>query len=210
MTETPIQDEQGGPENDSAWVTIETPYGVRELRPFLDDVERLYRINAMLIFEEWRQTGDDRYQMKVKNLSNDKELKTNLDVIATEDGITVRYSDGLRTSTAFRVEAQADGTASLIVTDDYSGTSLAERQDRIDEVDKGLSQWGVCLHRYLKQWKRWSWLPGWKFYMRRVWQPMKPMGRRIAFLLVMVTAAEFVGFLFVFTIFWLELEKYLD
>jgi hypothetical protein len=45
--------------------------------------------------------------------------------------------------------------------------------------------------------------------MRRVWQPMRPMARRIVFLLIMVTALEFIGFLMVFTIFWLELEKYL-
>ncbi len=194
---------------DFSWVTIETPFDVRKLRSFLDDVERLYRINAMLEFEEWRQTGDGQYAMKIKNLSNGKEFKTHLDVIASDDGITVRYADGLKTTTTFRVEAQANGNATLTVTDDYSGTPLSERQDRIDEVDNSIVQWGVCLHRYLKQWQRWSWLPGWKFYMRRVWQPMKPMGRRIAFFLIMITVAEFIIFLFVFAIFRLELDKIL-
>jgi hypothetical protein len=173
-------------------------------------VERLYRINAMLEFDEWRQTGDGRHSIKARNLSNGRRLDTELEVESSADGIRVRYSDGIKTSTTFRVEAGPEGTAALTVTDDYSGTSLAEREDRMNEVDKSLAQWGVCLHRYLRQWKRWSWVPGWKLYMRRVWQPMKPMGRRIAFLLVVVTAAEFVIFLFVFTIFWLELDKYLD
>ncbi len=195
---------------DAAWVSLETPFDARDLRMFLDDVERLYRINALLEFEEWRQTGDGQYRMKVKNLSNGKMLETTLDVVAKNDGLTVRYSNGLRTATMFRVEAQPHGPAKLIVTDDYTGTDLAEREARIGEVDKSLVQWGMGLHRYLKQWKRWSWVPGWKFYMRRVWQPMKPMGRRIAFLLVVVTAAEFVIFLFVFAIFWLELYKYVD
>jgi hypothetical protein len=43
--------------------------------------------------------------------------------------------------------------------------------------------------------------------MRFVWQPMRPLGRRIAFLLIVITALEFVVFLMVFTVFWLELDK---
>ena len=77
-------------------------------------------------------------------------------------------------------------------------------------MDKSLIQWGHALHRYLRQWKRWSGVAPWRWYMRRVWQPMRPMARRIVFLLIMVTALEFIGFLMVFTIFWLELDKYLD
>ena len=203
---------EGAPQDseDAAWVTIETPFDPAELRMFLDDVERLYRINSLLVFEDWRQIGNNRYLLKARNLSNDRLLETELDVASTDVGITVRYSEGLRTATAFRVEPQPDNTAKLIVTDDYAGTSLAEREARIDEVDKGLVQWGMSLHRYLRRWKRWSWLPGWKFYMRRVWQPMKPMARRISFILIVVTLAEFIVFLFVFAIFWLELDKYID
>ncbi len=195
---------------DAAWVTIETPFNAAELRAFLKDVERLYRINSLLEFEEWRQSGDNRYFLKAKNLSNGRLIETSLDVEPADDGITVRYSHGLRKATTFRVDAQPGGTAKLVVTDDYSGASLTERKARIDEVDTSLVQWGGSLHCYLQRWKRWSWVPGWKFYMRRVWQPMKPMARRIVFLLIVITAAEFVFFLFVFTIFWLEFDKYLN
>ena len=203
---------EGAPQDseDAAWVTIETPFDAAELRSFLDDVERLYRINSLLEFENWRQTGETRYRLRAKNLSNGWLLDTELDVEATGDGIAVRYSTGLKTATRFRVEPQPDGPAKLTVTDDYSGTSPDEREARIDEVDKSLVEWGRNLHRYLRQWKKWSWVPGWKFYMRRVWQPMKPMARRICFILIVVTAAEFVLFLFVFAIFWLELDKYLN
>ena len=38
---------------------------------------------------------------------------------------------------------------------------------------------------------------------------MRPMARRIVFMLIIVTALEFFGFLMIFTIFWLELDKYL-
>ena len=38
---------------------------------------------------------------------------------------------------------------------------------------------------------------------------MRPMARRIVFLLIVITALEFVGFLAVFTIFRLNLEGYI-
>ncbi len=193
---------------DAAWVTIETSYSAADLRAFLDDVERLYRINNLLVFEEWSRIGENRYRLRVENLSNDRLLESDLEVESDADGITVRYAKGLRTSTSFRVVPGAGDHANLIVTDDYAGTSLAEREERIVEVDKSLIPWGIDIHRYLRRWKRWSWLPGWKLYMRRLWQPMKPMSRRIAFMLWMVTAAEFVVFLLIFAIFWLELYQF--
>ena len=158
----------------------------------------------------FRETIDpNQFRLKAKNQSNGRTVETDLDVEAIDDGILVRYSDGLKSSTSFRVRAQAPNLANLIVTDDYSGTPVDQREARIDEVDRSLAHWGKGLHRYLKQWKRWSWLPGWQYYMRRVWQPMKPMARRIVFLLIAITAAEFVVFLFIFAIFWLELGKYI-
>jgi len=204
MTENTAQNNQ-----DAAWVTIDTPFDRAELRIFLDDVERLYRINPMLEFKEWQKIRDQQYRLEAKNLSNGKTTKTTLKVKSDDDGITVHYREGLRQATRFSIESLDDGSTKLVVTDDYSGTTLTEREARIDEVDTSLVQWGGFLHRYMQQWKRWSWLPGWKFYMRKIWQPMKPMSRRITFILLMITLAELVFFLFVFTIFWLELDKYI-
>jgi hypothetical protein len=191
-------------------VTIETSYSTADLRAFLDDVERLYRINNLLVFEEWSRIGENRYRLRAENLSNGKQFESDLEVESGADGITVRYAEGLRTATSFRVVPGTGDCANLIVTDDYAGTSLAEREERIGEVDKSLIPWGIDIHRYLRRWKRWSWLPGWKLYMRRLWQPMKPMARRIAFMLWIVTAAEFVVFLLIFAIFWLELYQFLE
>ncbi len=196
------------PEEDAAWVRIETPYGAGELVGFLDDVERLFRINSQLVFEGWQDMGGGEYRFEARNLSNGKTLKTRLKAERTEDGLAVVYSDGLKTSTTFRIEDKPDGTADLVVTDDYRGAPVAERQSRIDEVDRSLVQWGRDFHRYLRQWKRWSRVPGWAFYMRRVWQPMRPSARRICFLLFAITLAEFVMFLLVFLVFWLEMDKY--
>ncbi len=192
---------------DAAWVTIKTPFKPVQLREMLNDIERLYRINSLLVFEQWRQTGANQYMFRARNLSNDKMLETTLYVQSAGDVITIRYSDGLKTTTTLRIDPQPGDAANLIVTDDYSRTSLTERQARIEEVDKSLVQWGMDLHRYFKRWKKWSWVPGWQFYMRRIWQPMKPAARRIAFLLIVITVAEFIVFLFVFTIFWLEMGR---
>lgn len=196
-------------EHDAAWVTIQTPYDAGWLKGFLDDIERLYRINSLTEFKEWRDSGNGKYLLKAKNLSNGKSLETALSVTADEGCVNVAYSSGLKTATRFRIEANADGPASLVITDDYGGTPIEERDARIDEVDKSLVQWGHDIHRYLHQWKRWSWIPGWRWYMRRVWQPMSPSARRIVFMLIMISVVEFVMFLFVFLIFWLELDKYL-
>jgi hypothetical protein len=194
---------------DAAWVSIDTPFNAIELRDFLGDVERLYRINSMLVFENWEKINDREYRLKLKNLSNGKLLETALNVDSTDDGISVSYQQGLRSTSTFRVESKDDGKARLVVTDDYSGTPMSEREKRLDEVDKSLVNWGNDLYRYLRQWKRWSWVPGWQWYMRKVWQPMKPMGRRIAYILFVISAAEMILFLLVFTVFRLELSKYL-
>ena len=204
MSESPAPDNE-----DAAWVSIETPFSVEELRAFLDDVERLYRINSMLVFENWEKLSDQEYRLKLKNLSNGKLLETALTVDSTDDGIVVGYQQGLRSSSTFRVEPTDDGKARLVVTDDYSGTPVSEREKRIDEVDKSLVNWGNDLYRYLRQWRRWSWVPGWQWYMRKIWQPMKPMGRRIAYILFVISVAELILFLLVFTVFSLELSKYL-
>lgn len=204
MSQVPAADNE-----DAAWVSIDTPFSCEELRAFLDDVERLYRINSMLVFEDWQPINDKEYRLKLKNLSNGNQLETALSVDSSDDGIKVSYQQGLRTSTSFRIEPKDDGKARLVVTDDYSGTPGSEREKRIDEVDKSLVNWGNDLHRYLHRWKRWSWIPGWQWYMRKIWQPMKPMARRITYILYVVTVAEIILFLLVFTVFRLELSKYL-
>jgi hypothetical protein len=210
---TPNGSESGSEpdERDSAWVSIETELGVEELSLFCQDVERLLRINPAYVFRRWDTVGDDAFDWVALNESNAGEIDTRLFVEHLPDGIVVTYATGLKTRTTFCVAPgagdTAGGGAKLVITDDYSGTPEADREKRMHEVDKSLTQWGHGLHRYFRQWKRWSGVAPWRWYMRRVWQPMRPLGRRVAFLLIAITALEFVVFLMVFTIFWLELGK---
>ncbi len=210
MSETSTPAEECDSEDDSAWVIIETPYDAEWLSGFLEDVERLFRINSLLVFKGWQDLGNGEYRFEANNLSNEKTVKTGFKAVRKGDTLTLTYSDGLKTTTTFRIEPQPNGTANLVITDDYGGPPADERQARIDEADKSLIQWGRNLRFYLLMWKKWGWLPGWKWYKRHVWQPMRPMARRICTMLIIITLLEFIVFLMVFTIFWLELDKYLD
>ena len=189
---------------DEAWVTIETPLTADALLEFCRDVERLFRINSQLEFLEWRALGAGRHAVRLRNLSNGQTLETQLTVALSPDGCKVSYDRGLKASTELRVAPKPPG-ATLTIRDDYGRFPAAERQARAAEIDRSLVTWGHDLRRYLARWQRWSWCGPWRWYMRRVWQPMKPSARRIAFLLIAITAAELVAFLFVFAIFWLEL-----
>jgi hypothetical protein len=203
------------PPADKAWVRIATGLALTTLVELCRDAERLLRINSMYEFEEWRPEGDGRFFMRVRNLSNGRTIETPLRVEPLSDGVRIVYRVGLKTATEFRVEPPAgdglnDGAgagrgAVLVVTDDYSGTPEAERRARAGEIDRSLVWWGHDLHRYLRRWARWSGFGPWRWYMLRVWQPMKPKARRIAFMLIAITVFEFaVGILAVsvFTLGW--------
>lgn len=193
---------------DAAWVTIETTMTAEALLSFCrEDVERLFRINSLLRFDEWRRLGADDHHVRIRNLSNERELETDMHVEPLPDGLRVVYGGGIKSYTDFQVVA-ADGGATLTVTDDYSGTPLAERQARADEVDRSLVQWGHDLRHFLGRWARWSRYAIWRWYMDRVWKTMTPVARRVVFALIVISALEFVAFLMVTTIFVLELEKY--
>ncbi|MHA1598446.1 MAG: hypothetical protein ACTSV1_06955 [Alphaproteobacteria bacterium] len=197
-------------EQDSAWVSIETPFDAEWLAHFISDPGRVVRINSLMLFDEFEQIGPAEYRMKAQNLSNDKLVETTFKAEAEGSDLIIRYSDGLKSATRFHIEDKPGGVANLIITDEYGGgTSKQEREARIDEVDKSLIKWGQDVHKYVHQLDKWGWLPGFKWYMGGFWLRMKPLARRIAYLLIMITIAEFVMFLMVFTVFWLELDKYL-
>ena len=182
---------------DAAWVRIATALSPATLATFCQDAERLLRINSMYEFQQWRSEGENRFFMQVRNLSNGHNFATQIRVEPRSDGMRIAYANGLKTATAFSVEPPSgeaghdEAGAVLIVTDDYSGAPEAERLARAEEIDKSLVQWGHDLHRYLRYWVRWSDFAPWRWYMRRVWQPMKPTARRITFILIAITVFEF-------------------
>jgi len=178
---------------DAAWVAIETPLTAGDLLLFLDDVERLLRINPLYVVSQFSDLGGGRYRLGLHNLSNDRIDDVEFTVSRRGDGLELRYGGGLKTSTTFRVEAGPSGGSRLVVTDTYAGASEEERARRLGEVDRSLTAWGRSLHGFLRMWARWRWLAPWRWYMARVWQPMTPTARRVVFLILAISAFDVVA-----------------
>lgn len=190
---------------DAAWVSVPTRLSADALVAFCGDVERLFRLNSQLQIAAFHCEGANDFRLEATNLSNGCPLATTLRAEETPDGLRIAYADGLKTATIFRVEPGTDG-ATLVVTDDYSGVPEAERSARLDEVDRSLPQWGHDLHRFLAHWARWRWCAPWRWTMKR-WLKMTPSARRVAFLIAAITAAEFLAFLALVAVFWLETSR---
>lgn len=174
---------------DAAWVSIETSLAATDLLAFLADVERLFRINPLLEFAAFGRLGSDRYRLKARNLSNDQDFDLAFVVHGEPDGLRIDYSGGLKSQTLIRVEAAPNGSR-LIVSDHYEAVPEEERHQRLAEVDLSLNAWGRALHDYLRQWTRWRWLAPWRWYMTRVWQPMRPSARRIVYMIWIISLFE--------------------
>ena len=185
---------------DAAWVVIETPLVPGDLTAFCSDLERLYRINPYLEFRLWHPTVSGSFAVAFRNLSNRREFEVQLTLERNPaGGFTVRYDRGIKRSTRFEIESAASGSH-LRITDDYHGEAAAD----LGEVDRSLHAWGVALRDYLLRERRWRWCGPWRWYMRRVWVPMKPSARRITYIILMVTLAEIALIALVLAIYWIE------
>lgn len=187
--------------SDAAWVTIPTPLPPEVLHVLCRDLEAVYRVNPCLYFTSWRATGPDSHHVELRNESNKQNLALDMRVRPGPGlGFTVEYGSGIKQRTVFTIEP-APGGSRLTIADDYEGVPDAERARRTDEVDKSLLAWGGALRVYFLRFRRYGWLPGWRWYMRRLWIPMKPSARRVVWLLWLITVAEFAFFLFVLLIY---------
>lgn len=193
--------------DDQAWVSIDVPLPIDEVITFCQDIERLLRINPMLEFSDFKTTDNDQFLLKGKNLSNAQVFDLELQCEPLLNGLKLNYKQGLKCYTAITITAASAG-CQIKILDDYSTVSEDDRNQRLDEVDKSLHVWGEAIQSYLKSWKRWSASFIWRWYMQRVWLPMKPSARRITSMLIGITALEFIAFLMVFAIFWLELDNF--
>lgn len=176
---------------DAAWASVNTPLSVEQLTAFCMDIERLLRINPMLEFRQWTRLADDRYRMVVKNISQAEpfELETELRVDQQPGNLTIHYSDGIKQKTVLQFEPSEHGSR-LTIIDDYSGASEKDRDAGLSMVDKSLTIWADYLQRFIIMWQRWSKFAFWRWYMRRIWQPMKPAARRITYILLWITVVE--------------------
>ncbi|MDH5633649.1 MAG: hypothetical protein OEZ10_11720 [Gammaproteobacteria bacterium] len=205
MTEIRTKETPPIDSTDAAWVTIRSDLPADKVFAILSDVEVLLRINPYYYFESL-SVADNSYTMQLTNHSNQQNTQTSFTCTHGENRLELVYRDFIKKRTV--LEVKADNTGCVItLSDDYSNLSEPEREKRVDEVDKSLNAWGEAILTYLSRIKRWSWLPGWRTYMRRFWIPMKPSARRIVWMLYLVTVVEFFFFLFVMLIYVLEQMK---
>lgn len=192
---------------DCAWVTIPAPLPASVLSALCRDIEAIYRVNPYLYFSEWRETSAGRYRARFRNDSNQQDVTLDMRVTPGPGlGITIEYDQGIKRRTVFAIEPLAEGSR-LTITDDYERLSGAERERRTGEIDKSLRAWGEALRVYFLRQRRYGWLPGWRWYIRRLWIPMKPSARRIVWLLYLIAVVEFGFFLFVLAIYLLEQNR---
>ncbi|HNP26143.1 MAG TPA: hypothetical protein PKM20_05345 [Nitrosomonas sp.] len=209
--------EQEKPNNcdskDAAWAVIHTPLSTAELKLFCQDIERLFRINPMLNFREWRALDLNCYYFTGQNISQDPpfDFELTLAIKHLSDGIEIEYTHGLKTRTTFVIQslpdrqaAQQKNQSKLTITDFYDRLPENERAQQLHLVDKSLTIWANDLQQFLFNWKKWSHHRLWRWYMRHVWQPMKPMGRRITYILFWVTFIELALILLGATVYYLE------
>ncbi len=176
---------------DAAWASINTPLSVNDLAVFCRDIERLFRINPMLEFQHFKPLGGQRYAYAGRNTSQETpfEFDFTFSVKELPDGFQIDYDEGIKSSTVFKIEPASEGSK-LTITDYYERLPVDEREQHLQEVDKSLVVWANYLQRFLITWSRWSRFALWRWYMRRIWQPMKPTARRITYILLWISAVE--------------------
>ena len=190
------------PGPDAAWVVLETAVGAAELAAFCRDLERLYRINPFLEFKFWRASAADRFTARFVNHSNRQDVVLEGTVARASDlEFRIDFATGLKRSTRFEIRPGPRG-ASLTITDEYGSWPGGVPPEA--EIDRSLHAWGVALRAYLERDRRWGWVPLFRPCMRRLWLPMSPSARRIAFLVLAIGLADVLLIGLGFAIYWAE------
>jgi hypothetical protein len=189
---------------DFAWSRFYAPLAPAQLVALCSDIEAMLRINPYYVFRHWVAVDTHRYHMVIDNSSSHQRLETDVElVMEAEHRLRIRYGAGVKRATLFVIEPLGTGST-ITVVDEYGEPGDGESEGRPDLADKSLPAWAQALRTYFARVRRWSWVPGWRWYMRRVWMPMTPSARRVVWMLYLITLAEFGFFLFVLLIFVLE------
>jgi hypothetical protein len=205
-----------GVAEDFASVSIELPFSEKEIFSLLCEVELLFRINPHLEIKSWKEEGKGKiYADKIINIDclnemNGLRQQMNLCVNDLQPGksFSLKYDEGLKQATQFFVETIDHGRGRLTVKEIYHAEiSVAEKEARLNEVDKSLVPWGEAIHNYVMRRRRWDWIPFYAWLQDVFWLGMSPRHRRITRMIIWTTVLEFVVFMFVFAIYWIELSR---
>lgn len=201
---------------DAAWISVELPLSQRDAYAFIQQTEVLFRLNPYLQIKSWQEDAPGRIYpgkqiyLDALNEMNGMMQTMTLSVrdVQPELSYSLSYDRGLKQATVFTVVGITPVSCRLTMKERYPAEiSVAEREARLNEVDKSLVPWGAAIHGYFIRRKRWGWLPFYNRLQDSFWLGMVPRHRRIARMLIWITVLEFVVFLFVFVIYWLELGR---
>lgn len=189
------QTEQPQADVDAAWASINTPLPVEELLLFISDVPRLFRINPMLEFNTCKRLDENRYAIAGRNISQPTAFDFAFSVRAEpmQNGMTLYYEAGIKSHSVLNVEAatlENGKTGSTLTITDYYQVENSGDPALLNQVDKSLVIWATELQRFIMLWQRWSKIWIWRWYMKKIWQPMRPSGRRITYMLLWISLVE--------------------
>jgi hypothetical protein len=193
---------------DAAWASVEIPLPPRPLFDFLSNAERLFRLNPHLEIGAWHHHTDQaparNYRLDALNETNGcrSEVSIRVAPLSEYTGYILEYDAGLKRSTELRI-APVVGGSLLTITDHYRPVA-DEPDQRMKEVDRSLVPWLAAIRSHLTGLARFGGVPGYRWWTERIMLGMVPRQRRIVRMIVWVSVLEFVVFLFVALIFWLE------
>ena len=206
----------GQPTEDSVWISVDLPLPQKELYAFIQKTERLFRLNPYLEIKSWQEDAPGKItpgkQLRVELLNEmnglHQSMVLSVNDVQTEVSFSLSYDNGLKQSTIFSVQNLGPASSRLVVKELYPAEmSAAEREKRLNEVDRSLVPWGAAIHSYFIRRARWGWVPFSNWWQNTFWLGMTPRHRRITRMIIWTTLLEFVVFLFVFVIYWLELGR---
>ena len=194
----------GAAQEDSARAETQIPLDADTVFEFVSDIEHLLRLNPHLEIETWQRTPDGM-RFAAMNETTGRRIETAVRVETTRAtrSIVLTYAEGLKRATTLAVESDDGHGCHLVVTEHYP--VIEDAQDpRVAEVDRSLIPWVDAIRHHLIDRRRLGWLPGYRWWTGCFMPGMPPRQRRIVRMILWVSLAEFVVFLAVAAIFWLE------
>lgn len=199
------------PLENAAWVTVSVACSATALIEFVQNLERLFRLNPYLEIRQWKEESTQGAAKKIQFNALNEMNGVNYDLTLDFSQITaqefvVHYSASFKERLEIKITDTAPH-ATLTLIERYRKLPADEHQRHLSEVDQGLTPWAVSIKNYIEGLARWGRLPLYRWYKEKFWLSMSPRHRRIARLLLWTTVLEFIVFFFVFIIYWLEAAR---
>ena len=181
----------------AAWVVIPTRLSPNALFKFCSNIEHVFRLNPYLKIISWSRTNADNYAAEWENYSNEQVVKTSTEIkkTQTKNELLLNYSSGIKVRTYFIIEECSEG-AKLTILDDYGDSG----QQAVQLVDKSLSVWGQALEKFFAGYRWLHHVPLADRIINRWWIRLSPSGRRIVYILLVITLVEIAALLLLVTL----------